>query len=242
MLENLVDYTGHVEQTYPSKVSQQLKLNAIRSLFTFGQKVGYLQFNIGAVVEAPKPENKLAERIIDAPRRQRNKVLLRLLYSSGTRVSEIGNPQWRHLQPNGETGQLTIYGKGQKTRFVPISKATYQHLLSIRPADAGPEDYIFVSQKGGNLDESAVLRKGSRAGCGIPGLSPHWLRHAHASHALARGANVAVVKETLGHSNIAVTNNYIHIKPNDSRAFYLNWWLFENDSFGSLKTVVLKQN
>ena len=73
------------------------------------------------------------------------------------------------------------------------------------------------------MDESAVFRIVKAAGkaVGVPGLSPHWLRHAHASHALDRGAKVATVKATLGHSTIAVTDGYVHIKPDDSSSLYL---------------------
>ena len=59
-LDDMVRFTEHLEVTYSSKHSQRLKLDAVRSLFTFAQKVGYLQFNVGAAVEAPKPENTLA--------------------------------------------------------------------------------------------------------------------------------------------------------------------------------------
>ena len=64
----------------------------------------------------------------------------------------------------------------------------------------------------------------------VPGLeeavadavSPHWLRHAHASHAMDRGAPVHLVKETLGHANIATTGRYLHARPTDSYSLYLD--------------------
>jgi integrase/recombinase XerD len=231
-LDDMVRYTEHLETTYQSKYTQRLKLDAVRSLLTFGQKVGYLQFNVGTAVEAPKPENSLAERIvseeqvlmvINAPNRQRDRILLRLLYSTGMRVSEVCRLQWRHINSSKGNGVLTVYGKGDKTRFVAISPAMYGQLMSIKPAVAAPSDYVFTSQRSIRMDASTVFRVVKRAGkaVGIPGLSPHWLRHAHASHALDRGAKVATVKETLGHSNIAITNNYVHIRPDDSSALYL---------------------
>ena len=231
-LDDMVRFTEHLEQTYTSKHTQRLKLDAVRSLLTFGQKVGYLQFNVGAAVEAPKPENSLAERIvseeqalmiINAPKAQRDRILLRLLYSTGMRVSEVCGLQWRHVNTNKGNGVITVYGKGDKTRFVTISPAMHQTLVSIKPLTAEPTDFVFTSQRSDQMDESAVFRIVKAAGkaVGVPGLSPHWLRHAHASHALDRGAKVATVKETLGHSNIAITNNYVHIKPDDSSALYL---------------------
>ncbi len=60
----------------------------------------------------------------------------------------------------------------------------------------------------------------------VPGLedtvSPHWLRHAHASHAMDRGAPVHLVKETLGHANIATTGRYLHARSTDSSSLYLD--------------------
>ena len=236
MLADLLDYNEHLESVYSNTATRKLKINAVRSLLTFGQEIGYLQFNVGRAVDAPTPENKLAERIVSeaqllqiltAPQVLRDRLLLRLLYASGMRVSEVCKLQWRHVQPNGQAGQLTVYGKGQKTRFVPIPATVYQLLLSYKPPAALATDYVFFSQKGEGgkrpLVSSTVFRIVKEAGvaCGIDGLSPHWLRHAHASHSLARGATVAVVKETLGHSNIAVTNAYVHARPNDSSAFYL---------------------
>lgn len=231
-LDDMVRFTEHLEVTYSSKHSQRLKLDAVRSLFTFAQKVGYLQFNVGAAVEAPKPENSLAERIvseeqalmiINAPKGQRDRLLLRLLYSTGMRVGEVCGLQWRHVTNNKGKGVITVYGKGNKTRFVTISAAMHQTLMSVKPDDAEPTDYVFTSQRSDRMDESAVFRIVKAAGkaVGVPGLSPHWLRHAHASHALDRGAKVATVKATLGHSTIAVTDGYVHIKPDDSSSLYL---------------------
>ena len=68
----------------------------------------------------------------------------------------------------------------------------------------------------------ALGRKGGLARAGVDGnVSPHWLRHAHASHALERGAPVALVRDTLGHSSVSTTNGYLHARPNDSSARYL---------------------
>ena len=52
-------------------------------------------------------------------------------------------------------------------------------------------------------------------------VSPHWLRHSHASHSLDKGALLSLVKETLGHSRIAITEKYLHLLPDDSSGMYL---------------------
>ena len=88
-----------------------------------------------------------------------------------------------------------------------------------------PNAPVFPSRKkGGHLNPASAWRivKKAAAQAGIDGnVSPHWLRHAHASHALERGAPVALVRDTLGHSSVSTTNGYLHARPNDSSARYL---------------------
>ena len=214
--------------------SRKRTINAIKSLLSFGQKVGYLRFNIGAAIKAPKPKNTLAQRIlteaevhamIALTRKQRDQVLLRLLYASAGRVSEVCALTWQDAQPNGDSGQVTLFGKGEKTRAVVLSTQTWQALQAIRPAGAKATDPIFASQKGGSLDESQVHRivRAAAKRAGIAGnVSPHWLRHSHATHALDRGASIALVRDTLGHSSLSVTSMYTHAKPSESSALHLS--------------------
>jgi len=92
------------------------------------------------------------------------------------------------------------------------------------------EEPVFTSRKQqGHLSQLQVNRIVKAAAQRLPGLeptianavSPHWLRHAHASHAMDRGAPVHLVKETLGHANIATTGRYLHARPTDSSSLYL---------------------
>jgi integrase/recombinase XerD len=96
-------------------------------------------------------------------------------------------------------------------------------LLALRGA-AAPDDPVFRSRKGGALDPSQVLRivqaAAQRAGLEAK-VSPHWLRHGYASHALDRGAPVHLVAATLGHASIATTGRYAHARPSDSSSRYL---------------------
>lgn len=101
----------------------------------------------------------------------RDRLLLRLLYASGSRVSEIINLQWRHVQPSGDSGQITVTGKGGKTRAIKLSVATWKALQEFGPPDASADDYVFQSQRRqgqeqrrGQLDRTAVniVRKAGR--------------------------------------------------------------------------------
>ena len=213
--------------------SQARALSAIKSLLTFGQRIGYLQFNVGAPVRLPRIKNDLAERILpeEAVSRMvhlepspRNRMILRLLYAAGLRVSELSGLVWRDVQPRDQDGgQVTVYGKGGKTRAVRIYNGTFTALQALR-GDAALDEPVFQSRKGGALDPSQVHRI-VRAAAKRAGLeetvSPHWLRHAHASHSLDRGAPIHLVKETLGHASVATTGGYLHARPSESSGKYL---------------------
>ena len=230
----LADLQSFVDDLAGSDNTRKRTINAVKSLLTFGQKVGYLAWNVGAALKAPKPKSTLAQRILsesDVHRmiaftsRKRDRVLLTVLYASGVRVSELCSLVWNDCKANAEGGQVTVYGKGGKTRAVKISKSTWQQLVSLRPAGAAGTDPVFVSQKGGSLDESQAWRIVSAAAerAGIEGdVSPHWLRHSHASHAHKRGAKLTTIRDTLGHSSISVTNMYLHAEPDESSALYLS--------------------
>jgi integrase/recombinase XerD len=228
----LADLQSFVDSLDGSDNTRKRIVSSVKSLFTFGQKLGYLQFNVAAALKAPKPKNTLAERILSESEvltmialtsKARDKVLLTLLYASAGRVSEICGLAWRDCQPSGDSGQVTLYGKGGETRAVKLSKATWAALVGLRGA-AGMDEPVFASQKGGALDASQVWRivrqAAQRAGI-VGNVSPHWFRHSHASHALERGASVALVRDTLGHSSLQVTSRYTHAKPDQSSALHL---------------------
>lgn len=215
-----------------SENTRKVRVACVKSLFSFALKVGYIKLNPAVMLDSVKVKDELAARIltedevlsmIHKTTKQRDAVLIRLLYASAGRISEVCNLTWKDVASNGDSGQVTLFGKGGKTRTVKLSKATYKALCAL---DNGVKDDspIFVSQKGGRLDETQVHRivKAAAVRAGISGsVSAHWLRHSHASHALDRGANIALVRDTLGHSSLSVTSRYTHAKPNESSALHL---------------------
>jgi len=237
-LKDLEDYKDSLASLAPT--SQARTLAAIKSLLSFGQKVGYLQFNVGKAFTLPSHKDTLAERILSESQVQkmlalepkpRNQVLLRLLYAAGLRVSELCRLTWRDVKERGEDkngkpiGQITAYGKGDKTRAVVLPAGMWADLETLRPANASPNEPVFKSRKkAGRLDPSQVLRivrtAAKRAGI-AENVSPHWLRHAHATHALERSAPIHLVQATLGHSSVQTTGRYLHARPTESSASYL---------------------
>ena len=208
-------------------------LAAVKSLLAFGQRTGYLALNVGAALKLPAGKNTLAERILtetDVHRmlalepNRRNQLLLRLLYIAGVRVSELAALTWRDLQPRSDGGQVTVFGKGSKTRTVLLPSALWRELLRSRQ-HAALDAPIFPSGRGGghlhpSTIERIVAKAAARAGLELA-VSPHWLRHSHATHALERGAPIHLVAATLGHASVATTGKYLHARPTDSSSKYL---------------------
>ncbi len=112
-------------------------------------------------------------------------------------------------------------GRVRPTRPTPRLRVT---LLSAIRGDARKEAPVFVSRKGSPLSTSQafrIVRAAARRAGVDKDVSPHWMRHAHASHALDRGAAVHLVQATLGHSSVATTGRYLHARPTESSSKYL---------------------
>lgn len=213
-------------------------LSSVRSLLAFAHRVGYLPFDVGRPFRLQALPNQLAERILpeaDIHRMlnleadPRNRALLTLLYGSAIRVHELCQVEWKDLQPQGEQeGQVTVFGKGGKTRSIQLPASVWKLLMELRSGGkaAGP---VFVSRKKkgrqtarvGEEQVWRIVRKAAqRAGITL-NVSPHWMRHAHGSHALDRGAPIHLVQATLGHSSVATTGKYLHARPKESSSRFL---------------------
>lgn len=234
----LADLQGFANSlTEGADASRYRTLSAVKSLLAFGHRLGYLPFEVGRALRLPSVRNRLNERILseaDLHRmlslelNPRNRAILTLLYASGVRVSELCTLAWRDLQPNGEGGQITVFGKGSVTRSIQLPASVWQSLLALRPRNPALDDAVFRSRKTtknrGFLQPVAVLRvvraAAKRAGIDLP-VSPHWFRHAHASHALDRGAPIHLVQATLGHASVTTTGRYLHARPQESSSRFL---------------------
>lgn len=231
-LGDLQQFAGQLVESGLEPTSVYRSMSAVKSLFGFGHRLGYLPFDVARPLRLPALREKLAERILDETDvlrmialegMPRNKAILLTLYAGGFRVAELCSLKWSDLQSRNTAGQITVFGKGSKTRTVLVPQSVWTSLLSLR-GDSPEHAPVFRSRKGGHLDESQVwriVRKAAKqAGIG-KAVSCHWLRHAHASHALDRGAPIHLVQATLGHSSISTTGKYLHARPADSSGNYL---------------------
>lgn len=205
------------------------RIAAMKSLFSFGARLGYLRFNAAAVIDGPIIPNDLAERIMStadvrallAATRGRDRTLIAFLYYSGARIAEAVGLRWLHLHALADgRATVTLHGKGGKTRHVLLPAHVVADLESLRAADDSP---VFASDTGRPLHPSNVRKALTAAAkrAGLSRVSPHWLRHAHATHALEKGAPLHVVSSTLGHASVATTSRYLHARPDDSAGLYL---------------------
>lgn len=227
----LADLQAFADSLSGAPVSRGRILASLKSLLAFAAKIGAIRFNVGAALRREKVRDTLVDRIISeadvakmlALTEGRDHALIRLAYAGGFRVAELVGLRWSDLADAADGGlYATVFGKGGKTRTVRISASTAGVLRTLR-GDAPPNAYVFAGRRGA-LDPSQVWRivraVARRAGIVKP-VSPHFLRHAHASHALERGAKVALVRDTLGHSSLAVTDRYAHVRPEESSGLVL---------------------
>jgi len=227
-LHAYVDSMAHLAAS-----SRCTRMGAIKSLLSFGFRVGYLPVNVGAAVRLPAPRCALAERIMTeaethrllaAPNIPRNRAMLHLIYAAGLRVSEVAGLRWRDLTARDGAGQAAIYGKGGRTRVILLPASTWLLVQGVR-GEAEPDDPVFRSREGGGRLHAVSIQRIVKATAMRAGLRPevstHWLRHAHASHSLDRGAPISLVQATLGHASVATTGRYLQARPGDSSARYL---------------------
>jgi integrase/recombinase XerD len=240
-VEDVRDALAKVTHGLAETTTRQYVLR-MKSLLGYAHSLGYTPFNAGARIkvrsEGAQRGASMAKRIISevevgllirAAPSKRDRVLLETLYAAGLRVSEVVALTWADVLPRDDRVQLSITGKGGFVRQVLLPDVVSRSLLSLR-GDAGTTDPVFPSRKGGGrLTERAVndmvKRAAKRAGIN-EGVSPHWLRHAHGSHAIDRGASLPEVQATLGHGNVSTTSAYLHARPDTSSGLRLDPGVF----------------
>jgi integrase/recombinase XerD len=231
-LDDLQSFSDALDAHRLAPATKHRVLSSVKSLFAFGHRLGYLPFDTAKPLKLPPLRDQLSERILEEADVQRmlalepnprNAAMLYLLYAAGLRVSEL-SLRWRDIQSRSDRmGQVTVFGKGGKTRTILIPASVKARLDGIR-AEAADDSPVFVSRKRRAVSNSQVLRivkaAAKRAGIGR-NVVAHSLRHSHASHSMEHGAPIHLVQQTLGHADLSTTGRYLHARPNDSSARFL---------------------
>lgn len=226
-------WLGELSERDLAKSSIARKVAAIRSFFKYCFKRGIVEQNPAHLLVIPKKDKPLPKtasakdisRMMElaegnTPKTAQNRAILELLYGTGIRLSELVNLNKEDI--NFELDQIKVLGKGAKQRIVPFGKrakdALQQHLstkadLFGERTDADARKAVFLAVSGQRIYPRAVqrivkdyLQRASE----VTQKSPHVLRHSFATHLLDQGADIRVIKELLGHANLAATQVYTH--------------------------------
>jgi len=171
------------------------------------------------------PEEADVQTLLRACQTGHERALVLGLYHTGARVEELLGCHWSDIHPSPQGWLLTIEPtpertvKGKQARTVGISLAALEALRAIRRVDS---DWLFPWGDGRwpyHTAWRAFKRLAARAG--MPYVTPHWLRHSAASHAHNNGADLATIRDQLGHSSLAVTSVYVHARPGRTLADFL---------------------
>jgi integrase/recombinase XerD len=206
-------------------------LAAMKVFFRFLTREGFLKTDIASLIETPKLWKHLPEaisldeidRLLNAPNPRnwvgiRDKACLELMYATGLRVTEVVNLNIHDV--NLELGILRCIGKGSKERIVPLGKvaktAIKRYVDKARPKllKSKFENTLFLTRLGRKMSRQMlwkIIKVYAKKARIDKDIKPHTLRHSFATHLLERGADLRVVQEMLGHSNISTTQIYTHI-------------------------------
>lgn len=210
------------------------QLAALRSFARFGERTGRLTAAAFAAARGPRIGKGLprpleavaAKAVTQADSRAgeeraqwilaRDAAVLSLLYGSGLRISEALSLS-RSQAPRSAGDTLTVVGKGNKTRMVPVLPVVVTAIaeyLALCPWRLPPEGPLFVGAKGGPLSPRIIQLavEGLRGSLGLPSsATPHALRHSFATHLLGRGGDLRAIQELLGHASLSTTQIYTRI-------------------------------
>ena len=236
--DTIEGYLVECEAEGLAKSTRARRLSAIRQLYRFAFEEGWREDNPAIRIKGPGKDKRLpktlseaeVDALLDAARAEgrdqaRNTCLMELLYATGMRVTELVSLPVAAAR--GDPAMLLVKGKGGKERMVPLSPPAREALagwLPVRDAaeDAArtrghtPSPFLFPSHgAAGHLTRHRfydLIKELAVKGGVSPGkVTPHTLRHAFATHLLARGADLRAIQAMLGHADVSTTEIYTHV-------------------------------
>ena len=206
-------------------------LVAIKMFYKFLAQERFIKDDVAGILESPKLIRPLpnvlsaaeVDKLLHSPDVRnwmgiRDKAALELMYATGMRVSEMVELETTTL--NLDVGFIKCKGEGDKERIVPIgshaASAISRYMQKVRPSLLKNKDdrHLFISRLGKKVSRQSfwkMIKKYAKKARIKKDIMPHTLRHSFATHLLERGADLRVVQEMLGHSDIATTQIYTHI-------------------------------
>jgi len=220
-----------------SSESVYLEIAALRAFYRFAENEKYLPLNIAENLAMPRRWKRLPKALTnseidkllmpespESPATLCDQAVLELAYASGLRLAELRNLRLEQLHL--EAGFITIIGKGNKERVVPVGRkavgALNRYLESGRPKLVSPRSpaNVFLTKRGSPFAQVTLWKRIKDrvrlAGVGR-NVTPHMLRHSFATHLLEHGADLRVIQELLGHASISTTEIYTHVSGNRLR-------------------------
>ncbi|MEO9893758.1 site-specific tyrosine recombinase XerD [Aurantibacter sp.] len=212
--------------------SQARIISGLKSFFSYMVFEDYRVDNPMDLIESPKIGRKLPDTLsedeindlidsidLSKPEGERNRAMLETLYGCGLRVSELINLRLSDLY--FEEDFIKVTGKGDKQRFVPISKVNKKYITIYRKevrvhqkVQKDFEDILFLNRRGKQLTRAMVFTiiKQLAEKIGLKkNISPHTFRHSFATHLLQNGADLRAIQQMLGHESITTTEVYMHV-------------------------------
>ncbi|MCR5265443.1 MAG: tyrosine recombinase [Cyanobacteria bacterium RUI128] len=212
------------------------KISALKSFMKWATANEYLSDNPVSSIEPAKLPKHLPKvltlneikTLFDSPLSLLERVIVELLYSCGLRVSELCSLNLSNINMNAQN--IICYGKGSKERIVPFGECAKQILSEylkerelIHAKYSIEADTFLINYNGKPMSRQDIYRIVHKLGLIInKEISPHTLRHTFATHLLENGADLRVVQELLGHSDVATTQLYTHISKKRLKDIYFS--------------------
>jgi len=237
--EDINKYLEYLYKMNISKSSISRKLSSLRNFYNYLLKKEIVNNNYFALIKNPKKDNSLPKYVkendidkmflipdIKRELGQRNRLIIRMLYSTGIRVSELINISLDDIKINDRT--IRILGKGSKERIVVFGNNTLEilklYLSSGRKLlDTKGSKYLFLNKDGHRLSDRYVRKIIDdiivKASIDMH-ISPHMLRHTFATGMLNNGADLVSVKDLLGHVSLNTTSIYTHVSDDKIKEVY----------------------
>ena len=226
-------WLGNLSEEGLAKSSIARKVAALKSFFKYCFKRGYIEKNPAHLLVIPKKEKTLPKTVtpedivrllesidISSPQGLQDRAILEILYSTGIRVSELVS--LNILDVDLRSSQISVIGKGNKQRMIPIGSTAHRIMKEFlrersklygKRTDADAQRALFLAASGQRIYDRSIrhtVERYLKIHSEVTQKSPHVLRHSFATHMLDNGADIRIIKEFLGHSNLAATQIYTH--------------------------------